>query len=153
MVSKYPFSTTQSVRFTHTDPASYVFVPRYFERFQGVVEDFFTLGLGQDYADLIMEQGYGLPTAHTECDFAKPCRLGEQLTFFMYLEKIGRSSMTIIFIGSVNGEERLRAKSVLVAIDMNDGGKPVTIGDKLREKMEIYITNCPPVPQKVGTRG
>jgi 4-hydroxybenzoyl-CoA thioesterase len=149
MVSKFPFSTTQPVRFTHTDPASYVFFPRYFEMFQGVVEDFFTLGLGQDYAELVMKQGYGLPTAHTECDFAKPCRLGEQLTFSMYLEKIGRSSITIIFVGSVDGEERLRAKSVLVAIDMNDNGRAVTIGKELRGKMESYMESCPPIPEKV----
>ncbi|MBL6932102.1 MAG: acyl-CoA thioesterase [Rhodospirillales bacterium] len=152
MVSRFPFSTTQPVRFTHTDPASYVFFPRYFEMFQGVVEDFFTLGLGQDYAALIMEHGYGLPTAHTECDFAKPCRLGEQLTFSMYLEKVGRSSMTIIFIGSVGAEERLRAKSVLVAIDMNDEGRPVTIGKELRRKMEDYMESCPPIPEKPGSR-
>ncbi len=150
MVSSFPFSTTQPVRFTHTDPASYVFFPRYFEMIQGVVEDFFTLGLDQDYAELVMRQGYGLPTAHTECDFARPCRLGEQLTFSLYLEKIGRSSMTIVFIGSVDGLERLRAKSVLVAIDLNNEGRPVTIGKELRRKLEDYQNACPPIPDKPG---
>jgi len=128
---------TAPVRFTHTDPAGYVFFPRFFEMFQACVEDWFNSGLQVDYAKQILEHGVGLPTAHTECDFAKPCKLGEKIEFSLSVEKVGNSSISIIFIGRVAGEDRLHAKSVLVAISTKDG-RPVPISDSLREKLMEY---------------
>ncbi len=132
-----PFTASKPVRFTHTDPGGQVFFPRYFEMFQAVVEDWFTKGLKVDYAGMVMKERLGLPTAHTECDFLLPCRLGEIIDFAVILEKIGRSSIHIVFDGSVGGEKRLRAKSVLVVIGL-DTGKPQPISAALREKLEAY---------------
>jgi len=126
------------VRFTHTDPAGFVFFPRFFEMFQAAVEDWFNNGLQVDYAKLILEQGIGLPTAHTECDFKKPCKLGEKIEFSLAVEKLGNSSITVQFSGSVNGEPRLCAKSVLVAIELTDG-RPITINAELRAKLAQYL--------------
>ena len=125
------------VRFTHTDPAGYVFFPRFFEMFQACVEDWFNNGLEVDYAKQILEYGVGLPTAHTDCDFLRPCKLGEHIEFSLSVEKVGNSSITITFIGRVEGEDRLHAKSVLVAINTKDG-KPVPISDELRNKLKAY---------------
>ena len=125
------------VRFTHTDPAGYVFFPRFFEMFQAAVEDWFSYGMGVNYADLILEKGIGLPTAHAECDFKAPVKLGELIEFTLTLEKLGTSSITIIIAGRVNGEERLRAKLVLVAIELVNG-RPVPLSDLLRKKMESF---------------
>jgi len=129
---------TAHVRFTHTDPAGFVFFPRFFEMFQASVEDWFNNGLGVDYAQLILEQGIGWPTAHTECDFKKPCKLGEKIEFSLDVEKLGRSSITVMFTGRVENELRLIAKSVLVAIELTDG-KPVPIQQELREKFAEYL--------------
>jgi len=125
------------VRFTHTDPAGYVFFPRFFEMFQACVEDWFNTGLNVDYAKQILEYGVGLPTAHTECDFSLPCKLGEKIEFSLSVEKVGRTSVSIIFVGRVNGEDRLHAKSVLVAISTKNG-RPVAISDDLRAKLLEY---------------
>ncbi len=129
---------TASVRFTHTDPAGFVFFPRFFEMFQASVEDWFNNGLEVDYAELILVQGIGWPTAHTECDFKKPCKLGEKIDFSLDIEKLGRSSITVRFIGRVAGEVRLVAKSVLVAIELTHG-KPIPITQNLREKFSEYL--------------
>lgn len=129
------------VRFTHTDPAGFVFFPRFFEMFQACVEDWFNNGMGIDYADLILNNGVGLPTAHTECDFAKPCRLGEKIEISLNVEKIGNTSISVMFVGRVEGEERLRARSVLVAIDIKNG-RPIPLSKELREKLLNY-TLCP----------
>jgi 4-hydroxybenzoyl-CoA thioesterase len=131
------FVFTAPVRFTHTDPAGYVFFPRFFEMIQATVEDWFNFGLHVNYADLILVEGIGLPTAHTECDFKAPCRLGELIDFTLTLEKIGTTSMTVYIVGRVNGEERLTARSVLVAIDMKDG-RPVPFSAELRKKLEEF---------------
>ncbi len=126
------------IGFTHTDPAGYVFFPRFFEMFQSAVEDWFNNGLKVNYAQLVLKQGIGLPTAHTECDFRKPCKLGELLELSVNLLKLGRSSMTVQYRGCVNGEVRLEAQSVLVAISLEDG-KPRKIENDLRAKLEEYL--------------
>ncbi len=129
---------TAPVRFTHTDPAGFVFYPRFFEMFQAAVEDWFNEGLQVDYSKLILEDGIGWPTAHTECDFKKPCKLGEKIDFSLDVIKLGSSSLTIRFIGRVNGEERLVAQSVLVAIELT-GGRPIPIQPDLRKKFAHYL--------------
>lgn len=137
MPGKGPYTFSSRIRFTHTDPAGFVFFPRYFEKFQSAVEDWFNLELGVDYAGLLMNQGVGLPTAHTECNFLKPCRLGEMLNLSVKLIKVGNTSITVEFIGSVAEERRLHGQSVLVFINLKDGS-PVPIPKELREKLESY---------------
>lgn len=137
MSSSKVYTYSSRIRFTHTDPAGYVFFPRFFEKFQAAVEDWFNFELQIDYAGLFLKQGMGLPTAHTECKFLKPCLLGEILDLKVELKKIGTTSITVAFIGSVASELRLQAKSVLVFIDLKDG-RPVAIPEELRGKLEKY---------------
>jgi 4-hydroxybenzoyl-CoA thioesterase len=138
MPDKKPYYTHSSrARFTHTDPGGFVFFSRFFEKFQAAVEDWFNIELKVDYAGLILNRGLGLPTAHTECSFMKPCLLGEVIDISVRLKKIGSTSITIEFIGSVAEEQRLRAQSVLVLINLEDG-KPTQVPDDLRRKFETY---------------
>jgi 4-hydroxybenzoyl-CoA thioesterase len=131
------FTVRLPIRFTHTDPGGFVFFPRYFEMLQAAVEDWFNYGLEVSYAGLIAS-GFGLPTAQTECEFLKPSRLGEILELAVILERLGNSSMTVRFVGSVDGEERVRAKSVLVLISLEDG-RPRPIEGDLRAKLMAYM--------------
>ncbi|HLT28095.1 MAG TPA: thioesterase family protein [Zeimonas sp.] len=132
-----PFTLQTVVRFTHTDPAGYVFFPRYFEMLQAVVEDWFTEALGIRYAEFILGRRLGTPTARIECNFLAPCRLGEHLDLTVYLEHVGSSSMRLRFIGSVLGERRLEAVSTLVVIGLDDG-RPRRIDDALRARLGAY---------------
>jgi len=137
MATKKPFVHVSPVRFTHTDPAGYVFFPRYFEMFQAAVEDWFNLGMEVDYAEMI-RQGLGLPTAKTECTFMAPSRLGDILELSVVPEKVGTSSIGIKFEGRVGDELRLEAHSVLVVISL-ESGRPVPLSDDLRERVNWYL--------------
>ena len=136
-----PFTLGLPVRFTHTDPAGYVFFPRYFEMLQAVVEEWFTQALELKYADLVLDRKLGLPTAQTECKFQAPCRLGEPLEISLYLEHIGNSSIRVRFVGRVDGEQRLEAKSALVVTDITNG-RPSPMNDDLRARFENYQKAC-----------
>ena len=136
-----PYVHSSRIRFTHTDPAGYVFFPRFFEKFQAAIEDWFNCELDVDYAGLVLDHGLGLPTAHTECRFSKPCLLGEILDLSVLLIKIGTTSLTVEFVGSVAGDHRLRARSVLVFISLKDG-RPVVVPEELRSKLERYQERC-----------
>jgi 4-hydroxybenzoyl-CoA thioesterase len=138
---KHPYIYSTRVRFSHTDPAGYVFFPRFFEEFQAAVEDWFRCELEIDYAGLVLKRGVGFPTAHIECDFVKPCHLGEMLDLTLSLTKVGTSSVTLEFIGSVAGQLRLCAKSVLVFVDLKKE-KTVVIPNLMRDKFEAYQARC-----------
>jgi 4-hydroxybenzoyl-CoA thioesterase len=131
------FTLRLPVRFTHTDPAGYVFFPRYFEMLQAVVEEWFTHALQQRYADLINKRRLGTPTATTQCTFLKPSRLGDEIALAVKLEHIGNSSFRLRFIGTVDDNIRLDALSTLVMISLDDGA-PRPIPSDLRARMEAY---------------
>lgn len=131
------FSLRLPVRFTHTDPAGYVFFPRYFEMLQAVIEEWFTHALQQRYADLINRRRLGTPTASTQCTFLKPSRLGDDIAIAVKLENIGNSSFRLRFIGTVDDNLRLEAVSTLVMISLDDGA-PRSIPADLRARMEAY---------------
>ncbi len=141
-----PFVSHSVVRFNHTDPASYVFFPRYFEMIHAAVEDWFTVALGTNYADIVNVHRIGLPTAKIECEFLHPSRLGDTVDLTVYLKRIGTSSLSILFVGTVAGEQRLRANSVIVNISLEDG-RPRPLSDSLRIQLEAYASRQGAVPE------
>ena len=133
-----PFSLRIPIRFSHCDPAGYVFFPRFFEMIQAVCEDWFTEHLGLNFSEMIIQHRLGQPTAYTECQFIKPCLLGENLDLAIILDKFGTSSLHLRFIGTVNGEIRLCARSVQVVISL-ENGRPVRIHGDLRKRLQEYM--------------
>ena len=64
-----------------------------FEFVNDTVEDWFEQCLGMPFNAFHMEHGFGNPVVRTECEFLRPCRFGEELTFEFAPTHIGRSSM------------------------------------------------------------
>ncbi|UXH76935.1 acyl-CoA thioesterase [Roseateles amylovorans] len=95
------------VRFGHCDPGGIVFFPRYFEMLQVFVEDWFNDGLGVDYATLVGTRRIGLPTVQLQTRFERISRLGERLTQRLWIERVGRSSLTLRL--SIDGPDGPRA--------------------------------------------
>ncbi len=126
------FYSDMLVRFSHCDPAGIVFYPQYFIMFNGLVEDWFNQGLGVNYARTITEHRLGFPIVKLECDFIAPSKIGEIITLGLKLERLGNSSMAIAVDCRYRKEERLRAKFVLVAMDL-EAQRAQPIPEDLRE--------------------
>ena len=146
-----PFSLRIPIRFSHCDPAGYVFFPRFFEMLQAVCEDWFTEQLGHNFSEMIIQHKIGQPTAYTECQFIKPCLLGENLDLAIILDKYGTSSLHLRFIGTVDGEIRLCARSVQVVISLKTG-RPVPIPGELRKRLQAYMDSVEVVSDIVPQR-
>lgn len=127
-----------TIRFSHCDPAGIVYFPRFFSMFNDAVEDWFTRGLGIDYAHVLTVQRLGLPVAHLDCDFKRPCHMGECLTIEVGVERIGNSSLTLRYAGRVGNELRLAARSVQVHTSLATH-RPIPIGDDWRALMQPYL--------------
>ncbi len=111
------FETRQKIMFQHCDPAGIVFYPRYVEMINAVVEEWFEQGLDLSFAELVMERGEGVPTAHLEVSFKAPSRLGEELALSLCVTKIGNSSVTCGIEASCGDELRFTSSVTLVHID------------------------------------
>ena len=131
------FHSDMLVRFSHCDPAGIVFYPQYFIMFNGLVEDWFNQGLGLNYARTITEHRLGFPIVKLECDFIAPSKIGEIITLALKLERLGKSSMEITVVCSHKKEERLRARFVLVTMNL-DTQRAQQIPDDLRALMQAF---------------
>ncbi len=125
------------VRFAHCDPGGIVFYPRYFEMINGIVEDWFEDALGVSFSGMLFHRNLATPTVHFEVDFVARSAMGERLTFFLTVERLGTSSFELKHIGTCQGEERVRVAQTLLFTDAK-AMKSCPIPDDLRPRMERY---------------
>ena len=134
---KAPFVSEKLIRFHHCDPAGIVFYPQYFVLFHELLEDWFNRGLDLDYADFVSVERRGLPTAHIDCDFKVPSKIGETVQMQLSVRRVGRTSLSISVRVCAGEEVRVTANQVLVLISLEDGVL-VPISPELRERFEWF---------------
>jgi 4-hydroxybenzoyl-CoA thioesterase len=134
------------VRFGDCDPAGIVYFPRYFDYFHQAMETWFDALGGPAYAAFITQQRRGLPTVHTEADFASPARFGEALVIELRVLRIGRTSMEIAFVvrGAASVDDtRATGRSVVVVMDLEPTSpafrRAVPLDDELRARIESWM--------------
>lgn len=128
------FTRETQVRFSHCDPAGMVYYPRYLELTQWLVEDWFTQGLGIDFADMFARRRIGTPVATLRYDFAAPSRQGDLLTLNLVLARLGGKSFTVRIEGFVGESLKLEAEQVLVMTSLaND--RSIEIPEDIRAAM------------------
>lgn len=128
------FSHRHKVGFADVDPAGIVFYPRYFEMINATIEDWFR-SLGYGFDQMILKDGYGVPTATIQVDFKAPSRLDDLVELELNPVRLGRSSIGLEIRISSDGELRALVQQTLVFIRM-EGNKPVRIPDPLRARIE-----------------
>lgn len=131
------FTRSVPVRFSHCDPAGIVYFPHYFDMFNGLIEDWYGQELSHDYSELIMGSRYGFPFVHIECDFKIPSRMGEIIDLSLLVERVGRSSLTIVIVCHRDRLERLRARMVTAMMSLQTR-QAVPLPAALREQIEAY---------------
>jgi len=135
--SKAPFRAEKLIRFHHCDPAGIVFYPQYFVLFHELLEDWFDRGLGIDYAEFVSRERRGLPTAHIDCDFVAPSKIGDTVEMRLAVRRIGNSSLTLDVLVHAGEELRVTARQVLVLISLEDGSV-LPIPPALRRRFALY---------------
>ncbi len=132
------------VRFGDCDPAGIVYFPRYFDFFHQTMETWFDALGGPSYATFITDGQRGLPTVHTEADFAAPVRFGDTIVVELRVAKLGRTSMELVYRvrDAASGDGRATGRSVVVAMDLNPESvsfrRAIAIDDELRVRIERW---------------
>lgn len=112
------YEHSYAIRFAHCDPAGIVFYPQYFVLANGLVEDWFSQGLGVNYADMISERKVGLPIVSLKCEFAAPSRMGEAVSFRLSTSRVGKRSISLDIEAAGKDGLRLKMQQTLVTTSL-----------------------------------
>jgi acyl-CoA thioesterase FadM len=140
-ISERAWRTSVPIRFSHCDPAGIVYFARYFDLFNGVVEDWFCQELNIDYHEMIGKRRVGLGYVSANAEFVRPGLMGDQLEFAVVIHRIGRSSLTIDIQASRGSETVLHARLVIVTTSL-EIHQSIPLPDDLREALEHYQEKC-----------
>lgn len=139
------FIKKETVRFQHVDFAGIVFYPRFLEMLNNIVEDFYDEALGLPFKNL--HKTGGIPTVDLKVQFKKAARLGDVLTKYLWVKKLGASSMTCGFkFEHEDGSICLEGEVSLVRVAFNearDDIKSSPFPDDMRAKLELYFIPDP----------
>lgn len=126
-----PFTTTIEVRFGDCDPAGLVYYPTLYHYCHVAFEEAWRGALGIAYPELVNDRRLGFPTVHVETDFLSPARYGDRVEMRVSVPRVGDSSVTFRFEGSVDGRDVLRSTHVKVCMDL-DAHEKRTIPGEIR---------------------
>ncbi len=131
-VREYP------ILFSHCDPAGIVYYPRLFDLLHNAMEDWFTYGLEERFADLLMKRQLGTPTVSTRADFLSPARFGDLLRIELAVSRLGRSAIELRYEAFIGDRAVLRADHT-ICVFSRETHRALPIPDDLRARMEAYL--------------
>jgi len=129
------------VRFGDLDAAGIAYYPNLVNFLHESFEDFFAGHVGRPYPEVYRE-GIGFPTVRVEMEFLSPVRYGDHVDIDLTVERIGRSSVQIRYLGSVGGRPVFRARNVAVVVDMKTF-RPTPVPAWLRERFQAAMDPSP----------
>jgi 4-hydroxybenzoyl-CoA thioesterase len=132
------FSVEYPILFSHCDPAGILYFPRLFDLLHRAMEDWFTFGLEERFADFIMGKRLGVPAVGTRVDFVSPARFGDLLRVELRVLKLGRSSVELGIDSFVGERPCFKARHTICCFSQQTV-KAVPIPDDLRARMEAYV--------------
>jgi 4-hydroxybenzoyl-CoA thioesterase len=90
--------------------------------------------VGRPYPE-VFRDGIGFPTVKVEMEFLAPVRYGDRVDIEVTVERVGRSSVQVRYLGSVRGRPVFRARNVAVVVDMKTF-RSTDVPAWLRERLE-----------------
>ena len=132
------FVRDKRIRFQHCDAAGIVFNPQYLVLCNELIEDWFTEGLGVDYACLHRDARLGTPMIRVEADFLRASGLGDTLAFHLTVERVGAASLHLSIEARAADEPRFRARLKLALMSL-DTMRAVPIDETWRARFTDYL--------------
>ena len=104
-------------------------------------EEWLTDDLGIPFAEEFFTHDRMYPVVHTDADFRKALRMGDELEITLVLTRLGRSSIHYACIGRTGGEEAFRI-NIVNSIGRRSAGRSIEIPPPMRARMEAYLERC-----------
>src|SRR5215471_8208181 len=120
------------------EPSGIAYFPSYLNILNGVVEEFWAK-IGFPWPELITVRKIGTPTVHLTCDFSRPSKFGDLLTFSLRIGKVGGSSLDLAHVVSGADGMRWRARQILAATSLVDH-HAIPWPDDVRAALEAHLS-------------
>jgi 4-hydroxybenzoyl-CoA thioesterase len=126
------FRTSVLVRFGDLDGAGIAYYPNLVNFLHEAFEDFFVGHVGRPYPE-VHKSGIAFPTVKVEMEFFSPVHYGVHVDIDVTVEHVGRSSVRMLYEGSVAGKPVFRGRNTAVLVDLASF-EPTPLPDWLRER-------------------
>ncbi len=131
-------SIQRKIQLYHTDAAGILFYSKVFdlafEAFDALLD---SAGVSIDY--IILESDFLFPYVHAEADYLLPLSVGQLVTIYASVERIGESSCIISYeIFTLEKKKAVSAKTVHVSIDKKTKQK-IALPESLRTALKLYV--------------
>ncbi len=124
----------------HVDHAGVLFFANLFLHAHDAWEAFMR-SLDVDLAQLIENGQWRIPIVHTEADYTQPMRHGDDVDIRLQIERLGRSSMSVVYIFiNDDGEQLAVARTTHVFVNAVTNHSAEIPGD-LRKQLQGYATS------------
>jgi len=151
-----PYIHWRTVSFGDTDAAAIVYTPNFSIYCMEAAEIWFRDYIAFDWFRMNVERGQGTPVVHMDIDFAAPLAGSDQLGVIVRVEKVGRSTVTLLFEGIRQGRadsERVTSftgRFVFCFTDKEAHGA-IPIPAEQRALIEAYVAECESVAFTLDT--
>jgi len=132
-----PFVYERQVRWGDTDPAQIAYTATLPAMCLEAIESFVKACIGVNWYEGNLDHGFGMPFAHMDCDFFSPVDGREPLLLSVYVERVGRTSLTTRVVGHQDGRHCLAGTYVNV-FARSDVMQPVEIPPNVRANLTRY---------------
>jgi acyl-CoA thioester hydrolase/1,4-dihydroxy-2-naphthoyl-CoA hydrolase len=131
------FSSNQKIFFYDADPAGIIFYANLFKIAHAAYEEFMGhLKLDRNY---FFDKDFVLPIVHTEGDFLKPIKVGDELKVEIWVSQIKKSSFELNYkFSQMNNHVAAKVKTVHVCVSKITFVKtevPFDLKSKLRQHL------------------
>jgi len=125
------------------DPAGIVYTPQFLDMvFQGM-EHFWRDHVKIGWLDLQSETDITTPMVHVDMDFTAPARAGDEISIWMGIEKLGRSTIHYRARGMLDGVPLFVIRIISSTVDVKRF-KSVEMPAVIREKLAPLIIDAEP---------
>ncbi len=132
----------KTINWSDTDAAEIVYTGNYLNYSLEAIEGWFKDVIGLNWYELNNDQKMGTPFVHIEMNIKSMLTPMNSLEIYVYVEKMGKSSIAYKIIGKKDREiESFNALLVCCIINRPDN-KVIAIPDDYREKINNYISRC-----------
>ncbi len=142
----FPYTHWRTICFGDTDPAAIVYTARFGDYCMEAAEVWFDRYLGQNWANININEGRGTPVVNMEISFSAPLRANDRLGVQVDVEKLGRSTVTLLMTGMRQGADDPAPVKCFVARFVycftEHGRGAVAIPTSVRDKAEQYRSAC-----------
>lgn len=142
MSENAPFSASRRIGFGDTDAARIVYTVRFFDYAIDAIDAWFDAIAGAGFYVLNTEYDISCPFVHAELDFQAPLRPGDDLVTQVFVERLGRSSLTFRVRGALRAGRPCFSGRFTVSFIAPSLMKAMPVPAEIAARVELYQARC-----------